>query len=344
MTDRTHRFASTLIAAATLSLAAHAAASEAELSKQILKQDGWVSYEVPIVANAGTPCCYEMHDARVTHLGCDLDGRAWTTGTVDNAPVHSDGTLALYLHVRNAQIDKAHAFGASCPVRGAQQVRRIEAVNGADSVALLAQTIARDEKFGDIADAELAALALHEDATATTALNKLSDTSHPRKLREQALFWSGQLRGTSGAQLVERVAVTDADPKMRAHAVFVLTESSGIDGYTSIHRIAQTDTSDYVREQALFWMAQTGDARAKNDIVAAIDKERSDEVREQAVFALSQLKDHAADAALIELVRGAYPRKVKEQALFWLGQSGSDEALKFLDDVLTARVRSSHDS
>lgn len=343
MTERT-RLARSLIAAAALSIAARAAASEAELSKQILKQDGWVSYEVPILANAGVPCCYEMHDARVTHVGCDLDGRIWMTGTVDNMPVHSDGSLALYLHVKNAQVDKVHAFGASCPVRGAEQVRRIEAVNGADSAAWLAQEVARDKKFAETADEELSALALHEDTTATAALNKLSDATHPRKLREQALFWSGQLRGEAGAQLVERVAVTDADPELRAHAVFVLTQSSGIDGYDSIHKISQTDTSDHVREQALFWMAQTGDKRAKNDILAAIVKEKSDSVREQAVFALSQLKDNQADAALIALVRGDYPRKVKEQALFWLGQSGSDAALKFLDDVLMARERRSNDT
>jgi hypothetical protein len=37
---------------------------------------------------------------------------------------------------------------------------------------------------------------------------------------------------------------------------------------------------------------------------------------------------------LIGLVRGNYPREVKQQALFWLGQSGSNDALKFLDEVL----------
>jgi HEAT repeat protein len=90
-------------------------------------------------------------------------------------------------------------------------------------------------------------------------------------------------------------------------------------------------------------MAQTGDARARNDITAAIGKETSKDVREQAVFALSQLKEGEADAALIALVRGNYPREVKQQALFWLGQSGSDEAIRFLDDVLTRQAAKSID-
>jgi hypothetical protein len=345
MSNRAHRFALASLAVAALSIAQHAVASEAELSKQIVKQDGWVSYDVPIVANAGAPCCYDMHGSVVTRVGCDLDGHGWTSSTtVNGAQPHADTSLAVYAHVRNAQVDKVRAFAASCPVRDADHVRRIDAVNGADSVAWLAHEVARDNTFGDNADAALSAIAWHDEAGATAALQKFSDPSHPRKLREQALFWSGQLRGLSGAQLVERVAVTDADPELRAHAVFVLTQSSGIDGYASIHRIAQTDASDHVREQALFWMAQTGDARARNDIVDAIHKESSEHVREQAVFALSQLKQDNADAALIEVVRGDYPRKVKEQALFWLGQSGSDAALKFLDEVLVAPVRKSHDS
>jgi HEAT repeats len=343
MIDRAHSFAVASLAVAALSIAQHAAASEGQLSKQIVKQDGWVSYEVPIVANAGAPCCYDMHGSVVTRIGCDLDGRGWTSSTtVNGAQPHIDASLAMYVHVHDAHVDKVRAFAASCPVRNADNVRRIDGVNGADSVTWLAEAVARDASFGEAADAELAAIAWHADASATTELQKFSDTSQPRKLREQALFWSGQMRGVSGAQLVEHVAVTDADPELRAHAVFVLTQSSGIDGYTSIHRIAQTDASDHVREQALFWMAQTGDARAKNDIVDAIHKESSDKVREQAVFALSQLKEGTADAALIEVVRGDYPRKVKEQALFWLGQSGSDAALKFLDEVLVGSVRKSH--
>ena len=56
------------------------------------------------------------------------------------------------------------------------------------------------------------------------------------------------------------------------------------------------------------------------------------------MFALSQLENGEADAALIALVRGNYPREVKQQALFWLGQSGSDAAMKFLDEVLSTRT------
>ena len=329
-----------LLAVALLCCTAASSASEASLSKEILRQDGWVAYDVAMVADAGAPCCYEFHGHVVLHNGCDLDDRNWNIGRNDDdpRPLVADAKLSVYLHVAAAQVDKVRAFASTCALRDAANVRRIDPVDSADSIALLARMSGSAAQKHDVADAQIAALALHADAAATPALIELADSSHPRKLREQALFWLAQMRGAPGAQAVERAATTDADPDLRANAVFALSQAHAVDAYLGIRHIAQHDASEHVREQALFWMAQMGDARARSDIIAAIGSDSSDKVREQGVFALSQLKDHEADAALIAIVRGAYPRKVKEQALFWLGQSGSDEAMKFLDDVLTRQA------
>jgi hypothetical protein len=343
MTERLTGSALALLTVAALVLTPPVFAAESQLTQQILAHDGWSSYQVPMIATAGVPCCYEFHDRNLKGAGCDLDGHSRMIGSIDHGPVPADDTLAVYVHVSHARVDKVNALAASCPVHVTGELRRLDGVSGADSVAWLAREVQNDARFGATADAELSALAMHEDATATTALAALSDATHPRKLREQALFWSGQSRGASGARLAEHTATSDPDPEMRVHAVFVLSESRSIDGYASIHRIAQTDSSEHVREQALFWMSQTNDARAKNDILGAIEHEPSDKVREQAVFALSQLKEHDGDAALIALVRGKHPRKVKEQALFWLGESGSDEALHFFDELLTQRESVPHD-
>lgn len=336
-------FHKTIAPIALLVLAGAATAAAPDLAKRVVQQDGWVAYQVPKMADGGIACCFESHGRHALQAGCDLDGHTWSMGTVDeHRPMLASDALDVYLHVNRGQVDKVRAFSASCPVRDADKVRRLDDVSPQASIAFLAaSTVATTSE--EIADAELAALAMHADAGATTVLRDLSGQSHPHKVREQALFWLGQERGADGAQIVEHAATTDGDPELRAHAVFVLSEAHGVDGYAAIHRIAQSDPSGHVREQALFWMAQTGDARAKDDITAAIGKETSKDVREQAVFALSQLKDHEADAALIALVRGNYPREVKQQALFWLGQSGSTEAIKFLDDVLSRQAAKSVD-
>ena len=318
---------------ALMSIACSAFAAEPELSKRIARQEGWVGYQVPMIADGGSPCCYEWHGKNASRADCELEGRNWNIGINDRPAAPTPDMLNVYLRIAHGQIEKVRAFAASCALKDADRVHWIADVASADSVALLARE-AITTSSTEPADAELTALALHADAAATPALAQLADATHPNKLREQALFWLGQARGAAGAQIVERAATTDADPELRANAVFDLSESHGTDAYATIHRIAQSDSSDHVREQALFWMAQMNDARAQKDIIAAIEKDVSDRVREQAVFALSQLKDEQADGALIALVRGHYPRKVKEHALFWLGQSGSSEAMKFLDDVL----------
>jgi len=323
---RTHAI---LFAAAVVSSSVFA--GEADLSREILRQDGWTAYDVPLLASAGAPCCY-AHDKR---RQCVLDGKNWIIGTDDDDPhTKTDRVLTVYMHVDHGAVDKVRAFGSSCVVEDGHRARRVEHVTPADSIAFLAQ-LAQDSKKHEILDESLTALSMHDDPTTIPTLTRLADANHPHKLREQALFWLGQNGGVEGAHVVERVATTDADDKLREEAVFDLSEAKAVDGYAIIHRISQTDRAPHVRSQALFWMAQMNDRRAKSDIFAAIEHDESDEVREQGVFALSQLKDSQADAALIEIVRGNYPRKTKEQALFWLGQSGSDTAMKFLDDVLT---------
>jgi hypothetical protein len=329
-----------LLPLALLITACAVGAAQPELQKQITQQDGWVAYRVPIAADAGTPCCYEIHGKNVARTGCDLEGRSWGISGDAHSPAQpASDALDVYLRVAHGRVDSVRALGASCPVRDAERVRRLDAVEPRASIAMLTDLAAAAPTSSENADGEIAAIALHAETSATSALEKLSGTSHPRELREKALFWLGQARGADGARIVERAATSDADPELRANAVFDLSESHAVDAYASIHHIAQTDSSEHVREQALFWMAQMDDPRAEDDITKAIASETSEHMLEQAVFALSQLKGERADAALIALVRGQYPRKVKEQALFWLGQSGSTRALEFIDSVLSKPPR-----
>jgi len=327
----------TLATIALLLGAAHAGAAPTELTRNVMQQDGWVGWQVPMTDSVGMACCFAWQRGNVVRNACDLDDRNLNVSTNDEGPGPTPAdTLSVYVHVAGGRIDRTRAFNTSCKVRNADQVRRIDPVASTDSIALLNASAAT--AADELADAQISAIAMHADPAATATLEKLADASHSREVREHALFWLAQARGAEGARIVERVATSDADSELREKAVFALSEAHGFDGYASIQRISRQDKSEHVREQALFWMAQMGDARARGDIVAAIGSETSDSVREQAVFALSQLKEGEAENALIALIRGNYPRKVKEQALFWLGQSGSPQALDFLDEVLTRHV------
>src|SRR5262252_1708567 len=217
---------------------AGAAASEADLSKRVTQQDGWVGWQVPVVESAGMICCFDVRRHNGGAGNCDLDGHNVNIGlSDDDGPLPKADAMNVYVHIAHGQIDKARAFSNSCKVRNTEQVRWLDGVVEADSVAFLSASAAN--ATGDVADSEIMAVALHADASAAAALKQLADASHPRKLREQALFWLGQQRGAEGARFVEHVATTDGDAALREHAVFALSESHGIDAYASINRIAQ---------------------------------------------------------------------------------------------------------
>jgi len=313
-------------------------ATEPDLQSQVKRADGWVAYRVPMVAEAGDPCCYSWRAGSPSNSGCDLDGNHWSFGSDDNHRPHTrSDALAMYVHFAHGDIDRVRAVSASCPVKSQGDIRWIDSADAAQSVKLLSSWLAANKGVHGEDDNALAALAYHVEASATTALAARAEPGHPRDAREQALFWLGQARGADGAAIVERYATTDGDPELRAEAIFALSQSKAVDGYALIHAISENDPSDHVRSQALFWMAQMEDDRAARDITAAIDTEKSEDVREQAVFALSQLKEGQADEALIALLRGNYPRDVKKQALFWLGQSGSPRAMQYFDEALSRK-------
>ena len=302
------------------------------LEARVKQSDGWVAWSVPMIADAGAPCCFSSN--RNWHrTGCNLDDHDRNFGTTDDPRPPVSDTLTVYAHVVHARIDDVRAYEANCPVRSNAEIRRVDGVAQADSIGLLSTWM--DSPEGKRDDLALAAIAYHGDGLATRVIASRAEASHPEKEREDALFWLGQARGADGAAIVERYATTDGDPKLREHAIFALSESHAGDSYARIHAISESDPSDHVRSQALFWMAQMNDPRAAADITAAIQHETSSETREQGVFALSQIEGGKGDEALIALLRGDYPRDVKKQALFWLGQSGSPKAMQYFDEALT---------
>lgn len=322
----------TVIALLLLGLAPLVSAAD-DLSRRIGTSDGWVSWQVPRIAEAGDACCHSFRGKTMEHRGCDLDGRQWNVRTGADQASGDPGNLIVYAHLKRGAVDKIRAFSASCPVRTAEALRQIETVDPADSVKWLAAQV-KTRPGGKDDDEAVAAVAFHATPAAMTALREFAGSGQPEEQRKAALFWMGQSRGADGVAAVERYAREDADAEVREHAVFVLSQADEHGTYPKVLAIAGSDRSPKVRGQSLFWLAQMEDRRAAADITAALQREQDPDVREQGVFALSQLPDSEGDRALIALVRGDFPREIKQKALFWLGQSGSDEAIAFLDSVL----------
>ncbi|MEO8670944.1 MAG: HEAT repeat domain-containing protein [Tahibacter sp.] len=310
-------------------------ANASELSSRLAALNGWASWQVPMIDGVGAPCCMAQLGKDFRKAICNLDSRESSWGSSDQDPRSKDTMLAVYAHVTAGKVDRLRGFSGDCPVVADQGPQVLQAISPADTVNWLREVaLVPSDSRKDLADPAVSTLAFVADVTATRVLSELADSDAKKDLRESALFWLAQNRGADGAASVEKFARGKADPELRAHALFALSQSPLPDHYTRVRDIGAQDSSEHVRSQALFWMAQMDDERARDDILAALTRETTEEGQEQAVFALSQLPHGAADPALIAVVRGKYARAVKQRALFWLGQSGSDAALSFLDEML----------
>ena len=104
-------------------------------------------------------------------------------------------------------------------------------------------------------------------------------------------------------------------------------------------RAATSDRDTKVRSQSWFWLAQSKATETESAIRTALPKETELRVREQAVFALSQLPPDRAAPALVAVAEDkSLAREERKRAIFWLGQMKSDQAVTYLDKILSAKA------
>ena len=102
--------------------------------------------------------------------------------------------------------------------------------------------------------------------------------------------------------------------------------------------MARQDSSARVRGQALFWLAQTASHQiSETAIRTAIDQDPESQVRRKAVQSLNQMKNGDGVPLLIEIARTNKNPVVRKEAMTQLGQSKDPRAVKFFEDLLTAR-------
>jgi HEAT repeat protein len=181
----------------------------------------------------------------------------------------------------------------------------------------------------------ISAIALTAGPEATRALEDLTATSQPDKVRERAAFWLGNSRGAEGLRILERMLANDPNRQVRERVIFAMTQSKEPAAMAKVIDTARNDKDTHVRGQALFWMAQRAAAQqARDAISAAVRSDPDAYVRERAVFALTQIPNGEGVPQLIELARNSPDAAVKKKAMFWLGQSKDPRAVEFFAQVL----------
>jgi hypothetical protein len=296
-----------------------------------LPRDGWVSWEIETVDDAPAWCCFDWNSNRARPKACQLDGRdhgygsSSEQGTVD--------AMRVYARFSAGKLERLRALATSCPVQTLTPVHAIEGVAAGESIEWLNRIVTPHTARSDDA---LAALAVHRGNAAAQALQRIAKSDGSVENRKQAMFWATQVRGDEGLQMTLPFLSSDPDAKVREHAAFAVAQTKKPAAIQGLVRQGRGDASTQVRAQAWFWLAQTGAAEAEAAIRSALSTEKSRHVRDQAVFALSQLPEPGNVAALVRVAEDrGIERDARKQALFWLGQSESDEALHYLDRLLS---------
>jgi len=305
----------------------------------------WTGYSVPEIAGDRTMCCGNYSDGDNRCGTCRLE-REHEDGTISKnsktgGTIELEGSrqLLVLFRLEGKQVTRVRVASENCTLdAGGLPFIWLTGVKPAESVAFLSDFVHKAGVEGhgdhDIGQGALSAIAMHEDASADSALAPFVAPDQPESLRKHASFWLGAARGKGGLPLLQKMAKSDPSPEVRSQVAFALFVSHQPEAVTEMMRMAKDDESSHVRGQALFWLAQKAGQKAMSAITGAIENDPDTDVKKKAVFALSQMPKDEGVPKLIEVAKTNHNREVRKQAMFWLGQSNDPRALAFFEQIL----------
>ena len=151
-----------------------------------LDQDGWYRWEVAAGAGGEKACCYRFNNGNVQRVGCRLGHGMDEFDSQEPCDIRSD-SMQIYVEVRDGRVREIRPLSSACPVRSETDIRIIEDVTTADSIAWLKQQV-NDQPA--LADEAIMALSFHTKEVALQALfDLLENRDQWQETREEALFW-----------------------------------------------------------------------------------------------------------------------------------------------------------
>jgi HEAT repeat protein len=293
----------------------------------------WINGQ--IVVDGGNSCC----------RACRLEPAADGTSMATRAPaaaarniVRLEGSdrMVVLFRVLDRAVDRIRVFSEDCELdAGGRTITWLEDVRPADSIALL-ETFAApaDGRRDRIVDGAVTAIALHGDAAADAALERLVAVGQPEAVRKKVTFWLGNARGARGLAVLRRVLQNDPSGEVQKSAVFGVSQSKEAGAEDILIGLARSDPNPRIRGEALFWLAQKAGTRVASTITESLERDPDTEVKKRAVFALSQMPKDQGVPLLINVAKTHANPAVRKQAMFWLGQAKDPRAVEFFAEIL----------
>jgi HEAT repeat protein len=122
--------------------------------------------------------------------------------------------------------------------------------------------LARNARRSVAEDAVLPATLARDVIIWPELLEMSRDRELDGEVRQQAMFWLGQIAGQRATEgLVRILDDDDEEIEIREHAIFVLSHRDPEACIPHLTRVARTSRHPQLREQALFWLANIDDPR-----------------------------------------------------------------------------------
>ena len=312
-----------------------ASAGLAATANKLLHSNGplWLGYEVAAVPGSHFSLCSD--DSESSDNGCcgvyrlEDSNNSFRSSNRDQT---TEASIAVLVRIDHEAVVKVRFIGTGCRLdAGGLPFTWLTDVKADDSVAWLSSLVMADNKRHT--DQALAAIAMHETARATSALESLSASTNPLWLREKAAFWLGAERGHDGFLALKKLE-SDSDPEFRKKLTFDLSVTHDPAAIDDLIHMAKSDADTSVREQAIFWVAQKAGKKTVETLKDAVENDPEVGVKKKAVFALSQLPKDEAVPELLHVAQTNPDPAVRKDAIFWLGQTHDPRALAYFEQIL----------
>jgi HEAT repeat protein len=294
----------------------------------------WLGYEVAAVPGSHFSLCSGDSESSMDNGCCGV----YRLEDSNNNFRSSEGdrttqsSISVLVRIDQGAVDKVRFIGTGCRLdAGGLPFTWLTDVKADESVAWLSSLVTADNKRRT--DQALAAIAMHETAKATAALERFASSANPLWLRDKAGFWLGAGRGHDGL-LALRKLMSDPDPEFRKKLTFDLSINHDQAAVDDLIRMAKSDTDTRVREQAIFWVGQKASKKAVATLKDTVENDPEVAVKKKAVFALSQLPKDEAVPELLHVAQTNRDPAVRKDAIFWLGQTHDPRALAYFEQIL----------
>jgi hypothetical protein len=209
---------------------------------------GWIAYGVPLLPG--------------DRMLCDWSGDSRRQAPMP-ASVKLEGPDVLFVFIRAEAraITRIRMFSEGCAIdAGGLPVVWLEGATAPQSVTLLARMVDASRPRR-VSNGALAALAMHADPAAATALVTSARGAASPQVRGQALFWVAQRAGAKAIPTITEAIDQDPETDVKKRAVFALSQLPANEGVPKLIEVASSHSNPAVRKQAMFWLGQSKDPR-----------------------------------------------------------------------------------